>query len=366
MKKRTKRIWKRCLPVLITLALLATGVYAWIYGNVTPEMTGSFKIGSMSGLNFEIDTAKTNLINLNESYGISSESLNLNEVSSADGKLFYTRDTSRLYLESGNDGPMGNREIITFRPAEVNTVVETADGDSIVKSVTGDYMDVSFKMLLDYNTEDAARYYIYFLSGSLDNTVYNCSFKRGNDANTTNNGLKALRASLRVSGATGYSPVMTEDGDDPGTYSAIFGNESELGTIDNPYRTTAVSETEKVQLKSTSQAVSSETEDIAGSYYIDYLSGIASWPHSFGILDDEVDVYSFSSCSINPAELNNRISGPEIPSENYLFMMDSENHAVNITLRVWLEGGSDYCVNGQIVPDDAIHLDLYFVAFCVE
>jgi len=361
MKKSSKQIVKRALTILVLLALFASGIYAWIYGNVTPEITGDFQIGTMSGLKFMISSTSTDLINLNEAFGIATDSLNLNEVSSADGKTFLARDTAKLFLESGN--PAGEQEIITFRTAADNEVIETQVNDSTVRYISGDYMDVSFQMLLDYSDDDPADYYIYFLNGVLDGAAYSCGFTGGENAETTQNGLQALRTCLRVSGATSYGSEMVQDRADASTYYAFFANNSELGTTESPYHTHAVKAPETVNLKLSNDAAS-EAKSIAGSYYINYLSGISQWPHTFGTLTT-VDVNSFASCSINPGStvLNNHLTGTSVPNNNYLFKMDSQNHSVTITMRVWLEGGSDYCINGQIVPEDAVKLNLYFVAY---
>jgi len=362
---RNKSFWtlRNILITVLLFAVLVSGVFAWIYGNVSPEITGHFKIGNMTGLNFVLDTdTKTNLINLNDALGITVENLNLNESSSVDGAKFVTRDTEMFYMESGVTNA---KEVLTFRPSEINYVALDENNNEVV---CGDYMDISFRMLVDYaaNTEGNNDYYIYFLNGSLDNAVYSTGFKKTADTSMQSNGLRALRACLRVTGATNYGPAMKDNttvGNDL-EHWAIFGNESELGTGTSPYQTSAIAQTEAVGMKSTAEA-EAVSEDICGSYTLDYLTNITQWPHTFGTTAN-VTVNSFADNALNPAQLQNVLTGNTVPSDNYLFKLDSDNHSVEMTLRVWLEGGSDFCVNGQVVPNDAIALNLFFVAYTVS
>jgi len=361
--ERKKSIIKKCSVIFLLLALLGSSIYAWIYGNVTPQVEGEFKIGDMSGLNFLLDTGSAELIDLNAAFGIKTESLNLNEVSSYNGKDFFARDTEFLYMESGS--PEAAKEVITFRGAQKNEVRQGTIDDVVVKSVTGDYLDVSFHMILDYKDTDNAEYYIYLLNGTLDNTPYSSGFKKDKSTKTTDDGMKALRVCFRVSGATGYGAAMTEDTDNHDEHWIIFGNKAELGTENDPYNTVAVVSTESVLLKQTSTATA-VAEDIAGEYYIDYLHDVDTGAYQYGRLKRNTNVYSFTDYSLDPFSIDNTLYGAEIPSENYLFTMDSENKSVDVTLRVWLEGGSEYCINGQVVPDDMINLNMYFVAFKKE
>ena len=336
-----KKLLRNILLLVLLMALMATGIYAWIYGDSAPSVTGSMKIGDTSGLVFEIDSAQTQLIDLNSHLGLSTANMVLNEVSSADGVTFLKRNTGQYFQESGN--PDGNEEIITLSAATPDYLDSTGeDGPRF----NGDYLHADFNLMLEY-AEPNAKYYIYFLDGTLGTlSGFRTGFSGKQDSMITEDGLRALRASLTVNGAKEYGPVLDAN------HRIILGNAAE--TAENGF-TKAVISTEKVSLKQVGIDQASPVE-IAGHYYID------GTPKDYGTLTPGMNVHSFKSCAIDGKD---GLTGAVIPNENYLVVLDGDCKNVSLSLNLWLEGGSEFCRNADVYINDNVDFNMYLVAYKV-
>jgi len=363
MKTNGKRsVIKYVLVILLLAALLFSGVYAWIIGDVVPKITGTMSIGNEAGVILKLAGTATSLIDMNKVYGITTGGMSLTEVSSADGETFFKRDTS-VYYEDEN-----KNEIITY-----------CEASPIQKDNTGRYIDVEVTMTLTYEST-TSDYYIYFLNGKLGQDEYTTGFSRTVGSPMTDEGLRAMRMALQIEGL-GSELVNLKDQDHPNglfratsgvnTYIALFGKQAEDGTTGHEFATNAVISTGQLLLTAPGSTVeNAKLEDVCGEYKDTdgQTKPFGSWTAKGDEEGEHVVVHSFEDYSIAGTKDGGTLSGNTIPNDNYLFVLNDNSRIVTMDIRIWLEGGSADCVDGKVVPNatdtsDAVKLDLYFVAF---
>lgn len=90
-----KRVYLTLLITVEMLFVLVLGVYAWVEGVATPNITSSnMQLSSSPGLIMKLNGAITNTIDLNRYVQDNGSTLILSEASSADGKTIYLRDNT--------------------------------------------------------------------------------------------------------------------------------------------------------------------------------------------------------------------------------------------------------------------------------
>jgi len=335
--KTTKKILKKIIIISAVIIVGITAVYAWIVGDVAPDIQGFFRIGSDSGLVLKLQEAEGTLVNLNEVYGLGFNKMNLSETSSVDAVNIFARNYANYYQDqSGN-------EIISFNRASRIVCDEN-------KAMSGQYLEETVTLSLKY-ADEGSLYYIYFLNGVLNGAsrVETC-FSQGAGASTSDNGLRALRVAMYVDGLCSLNGSKVTY--DEKSYNAILFDKTNKVPKYAIFRNggdevieEAVETTGKYTVANTELQICQEVDGV-----------------KYGTCAP-VSLNDFDDFALDNGDKNVILVGDSIPNDNYLFVLSNEYRTVSITLRIWLEGCSKYCVDGQIVPDDNVDLNLYFVAF---
>jgi len=333
---------RKYISSIVIIALLITSagslVYSWIIGDVTPNVRGDFSVGSSSGLVLTLGKNDGIVADLNEYFGLSTDTLELNECSSYDGETIYARDYKNFFVDKLE------KEIICLNEAT----------KAVVGTSSGDYLEAQFTLRLSYVGTES--YYIYFLDGFLGDKTYHTGFTKIQGSTITTEGLNALRVALYVDGLCNSDYQYDESAYGPALFDstaktpkfAIFTNTAET----NPTSVKTVSQL-ALPLGTTAKKY-----NVCQKVYTS-----ATAFTNYGTYGTPT-LLEFSDYALNNGSDDVVLKGDTLPENaNYLFKLSQAYPSVNITIRVWLEGLSQYCADGKIAPNDGVRMCLYFVSY---
>ena len=135
MTAKKRRIILSAVVIVEILGLIGLGIYAWIEGGMSPQLTASqVKIVNSPGITMLLNGDPTNTININDFINDHEGGFSLAEASSPDGRQLFIRDD-------------------TFNPTDDDTIIFVRDAESYDQGTT--YISFNFTMRADFDSNEA-------------------------------------------------------------------------------------------------------------------------------------------------------------------------------------------------------------------